>query len=142
MPDMIEEKVVRARKRHVCDYCGAYIEPGEEYNRAKLAYEGTVYEWKAHKECIFIASELWDYIDPDENGLTADEFSDACQEFCKTFICPDCEKYDPDSGDCEDDGVYCISKIAECLQENELTRKRSGYAYEFRLVKRDKKVEV
>ena len=76
-----------ARKRHVCDYCDAYIEPGEKYDYATLVdCDGHLYEWKSHKECSFIASEIWDFADPDE-GMTGDDFRDTCREICITFVC-------------------------------------------------------
>ena len=87
MPDILQEKERKARKPHVCDYCGKTIEKGEAYEWAKLKYDGTIYEWKNHKKCGFIASELWSYIDPD-NGMTEEDFQEGCREFCHAFVCP------------------------------------------------------
>ncbi len=137
MCELLTQCERKARKRHKCDYCGAYIEPGEVYNYATLKYDG-IYDWKSHKECSYIVSELWNYMDPD-GGVTDEDFQNACGEFCDTFICPDCES----CKDGEHDGCYyCLHKIYECLQKNELVRTTDdhGWTQSFKL--REKKTTV
>lgn len=123
-----------ARKRHVCNFCGAYIEPGEKYALKTIVYDG-IYDWKSHKECHFIASEIWDYVDPDE-GMTEDDFRGAVQELCSTFVCPDCERWDKEAEECSDDAVYCVHRLYEALQKNELYRTRGKYSWLWKLRER------
>lgn len=123
MPETLQRKDRTARKPHTCSYCGDVIEKGEVYKWAKFAYEGEIYEWKNHKKCGFIASELWSYIDPDE-GMAEEDFQDGCREFCQRFICPDCKQYDKEFEDCAKDETYCIDKIYDFLQTHELYKDR------------------
>lgn len=114
MPQTLDKKDRLARKPHICSYCGGVIAKGETYEWAKLAYEGELYEWKNHKECGAIATTLRNYIDPDE-GMTEEDFREGCAAFCGEFICPDCK-------DKEEDCYYCLDKIYDFLQKNDLKR--------------------
>jgi len=134
MPDILDQKNRKARKQHVCSYCVGIIEKGEIYDWCKLKYENTIYEWKAHKDCMFVAGELWQYIDP-YDGMDEDQFCGGCQDFCSVFICPGCEEYD--MGECKRDNPYCFDKIVEILKKYELKMKKtSTYQWEFRLHER------
>ena len=131
MPETLQEKNRTARKEHICSYCGGTIEKGEVYEWAKLTQDGTIYEWKNHKKCGYIASQLWEYADPDE-GMTGDDFTDACASFCQSFICPDCPRRDReyDEIECLDDMTFCIDRIFDFLQTNELYREHRTSWYE------------
>lgn len=135
MAHLISEKDRKARKPHRCDYCGAIIEKGEIYNRSFNIEGGVVYDWKSHKECQFIARELWDYIDP-YDGMTEDDFQEGCRDFCLEFICPDCPEYDTECGECSQDNSYCVHKVYEKLQTHELKRERRAYYYAYTLRER------
>lgn len=126
MVETLKECERTARKRHICSFCGGYIEPGEKYDYETLKYDGYVYDWKSHQECSFIASEIWSYVDPDD-GMTEDDFRDAVQDLCITFVCPDCEKWGKEMGECIDDNGYCLNKLYEALQKNELYRTRDRH---------------
>ena len=127
MPDILKEQNRKARKVHICNFCGKPIEKGEEYCWAKLSSGGELYEWKNHVQCGFIASELWDYADP-WDGMTQDDFMDACKDFCQSFVCPSCCRYDKECMCCADGEVYCIDKIYEFLQSYEIYKdRRDGY---------------
>ena len=118
IPDLLDNKIRTARKDHICSYCNGIIHKSEKYDWSKLIYEGELYEWKAHLDCQKIASELWDYADPDE-GMTEEDFYTACSEFCRTFICPDCEYADKETYDeleCNRDESFCLDKIAEVFK--------------------------
>ena len=118
MPDVLQEKERKARTEHICSYCGEAIKKGEIYDWAKLVYDGDLYEWKNHKKCGFIASQLWEFADPDE-GMTEDDFMDACARFCRTFVCPDCPHADKETYDdleCNEDKSFCADKIYDFLQ--------------------------
>lgn len=75
-------KPVKAKKRHVCNYCGCHIEAGETYNRTVLKYDD-VYTWKSHPRCDKIANKLNMFDDCDDEGIGADYFQTFIQE---TFI--------------------------------------------------------
>ena len=119
MPDILKSCERTARKRHVCSYCGAYIEPGETYNYDTLISGGVLYDWKAHKQCAFIANEIWGYADPDD-GMTEYDFQYSCQKLCVCFVCPICDRWDKEAEECADNGSYCIHKLYDVLKKNEL----------------------
>ena len=102
MPEILAERERKAAKCHTCSYCGEVIQKGEVYDWAKLEFDGRLYEWKSHKRCSLIASELWSYIDPD-NGMTAEDFDEGCTAFCRAFICPGCPSADKEAEDCRED---------------------------------------
>lgn len=121
MPEILDQKERTARKQHTCCYCEGYIEKGEKYDWAKLAYDGLIYEWKAHKECSLIASEIWEYVDPDD-GMTHEDFMEGAQDVCQTFICPECQDPDKETGRCR----VCLHKVHDLLQTHTLQRVRHG----------------
>lgn len=134
MPDILASKERVAKKEHICSYCGAVIKAGETYEWSKLAYDGTLYEWKAHKECSFISSEIWQYADPDE-GMTDEEFMEAASDVCRIFVCPDCNDPEKEDGDCS----VCLHKLYEFFQNYELKRSRDKYGrFCFKAVPREK----
>ena len=132
MPEIISECDRKARKPHVCNYCGQIINPGEVYTHAVLKYDD-VYGWNSHKKCDFIASALWEYIDPDE-GMTEEDFQQGCTDFCRAFICPHCSDADLEAEDCKLDEEYCIGKIYEFLQTHDFRRvtDNHGWTYTFK----------
>jgi len=131
MPDILERKDKVARKNHTCSYCNGTIEKGTSYEYAKLKDGGELYEWKNHKECGFIAQQLWSYIDPDE-GMTEEDFQEGCMEFCKAFICLDCNKK-------TEDCYYCLDKIFAFLQNYDFKRikEKNGWMYTWECVPKE-----
>ena len=114
---------VRARKQHVCDYCGNVIEKGEVYSRSTHKGDAGFYEWKCHLKCRDISSEIWDIVDPDE-GMTHEDFCEKLREVAGTFICPECPHYDKDADDCDCSlETKCINHIHEFFQKYELVQK-------------------
>lgn len=129
MVETIKEEYRTARKSHICDYCLGEIKKGQVYNYAVNKLDGDVYTWKAHKECMHIATELWNYLDPLE-GMTQEDFDEGCFNFCRTFVCPDCDRFCNDCGECLDDKRYCIDKIYDILQKYYLGRSEENpYIY-------------
>lgn len=125
-----------ARKEHRCNLCGGIIKQGELYRYSKLKLD-SLYEWKEHKKCEFIAGEIWEYCEPDE-GMTYDDFYEGCCDICREFICPGCEKYE--NGECDES--YCLDKVYELLQKYELYRAFKNQIYEgWKLRERGKKNE-
>lgn len=140
MPEVIRSGQRKARKQHQCDYCGAAIEKGEVYDYAFCKYDD-VYTWKSHIECQYIVDELWEYIDPDDCGVTSDDFHNVVSEFCRQFVCPKCDKvnlYEYDNVECNDDESYCVHKVYALLKTHKLVRiKKDGHwTYGFELKER------
>jgi len=121
VPEILAQRDRTAAKSHVCDYCGEEIQKGEVYDWTKLSYDRWLYEWKSHKKCAYIASALWEYADPDE-GMTEDDFQEACAGFCHDFVCPSCPSFNWETGECEKDRGFCTDKIYSLLQTHELRR--------------------
>jgi len=134
MPDILRSEKRKARKSHVCSFCGKTINPGEIYDYNVLIFDG-VYDWKAHETCAYIASALWNYIDPFD-GMTEEDFQEGCIEFCRTFICPDCPNMDSDSDDCAVDKYFCTDKIYEVLQSYDFKKVKSenGWIHTWKLI--------
>ena len=128
MPEVIRECVRKARKSHSCDYCGNPIEAGEMYRNSVLKYDD-IYTWKTHLKCIEVATELWDFVDPMDYGMTGEEFRDACQEFCQTFVCPDCEHWDKGACECGQDELFCVDKIHAFLQTHVFRHVRDEHGW-------------
>ena len=127
MPELISQKERKARKPHTCDYCGETINSGETYNHAVLRLDD-IYTWDSHLRCIFIATALWDFVDPD-NGMTSEDFHEACSEFCKRFICPDCTSWDHDSEECRNGPSSCVQKIYDFLQTHDFKRVKDEHGW-------------
>ena len=128
MNETLDRRLRKARKQHRCDYCGEAIEKGEVYDWSKFVYDGDIYEWHCHQKCGSVAGDIWDYADPDE-GMDEELFQDSCRAVCQNFVCPDCEKWNAEYGDCDDDKTYCIDRLHEFFKTYELYRAgRDGYA--------------
>lgn len=125
MVETISQKNIKARKPHSCNYCGDVIESGEVYNHAVMKFDGEVYTWNSHLKCLHIASELWDFIDPLE-GMTEYDFQYGCNDFCRTFICPDCDCWDADADECNKDENFCVDKIYDFLQTHDFRHTKHG----------------
>ena len=130
MYEHLETKNVIARKEHKCDWCEKLISKGEEYERQKFKYDGEFFEWHTHLACSRVASAIWDYADPDD-GMDSDQFDEYCAEVCCRFICPDCENWNKEYGECEKDESYCIERMDEFFKSHELYRAERRGFYEF-----------
>lgn len=107
---------------------------GGRYKSDTLVYEGSVYDWFSHEKCDFLANELWGYVDPDNSGMTADDFQEACQDFSAHFVCPDCEYWDGENHECAADDCCCTDKVYETLKKYELyvTKERGFLCWKLR----------
>jgi len=78
----LESKRVKAKKRHVCDYCGKIIESGEKYRYSKHEFDGTIYSWHSCDRCGDYVSECFenDYYNTDD-GLSEDTFWEFMNEY-------------------------------------------------------------
>ena len=75
METLQQPKEVKARKKHQCDFCFERISEGENYIKSTHVHDGEVYDWKTHKHCSKLASDLKMYEDCDE-GVTGDYFQE------------------------------------------------------------------
>jgi len=79
MDTIRQAQETKAIKQHVCDFCSEKIQVGEKYMLSTHTHDGTIYDWKTHKGCNFIASKLNMY-DNAYDGLTGDDFMEAIRE--------------------------------------------------------------
>lgn len=125
MIELISSKKRKANKPHICDYCRETIQVGEDYQIDTLKCD-EIYTWKAHLKCIEITSDLWGYADPDEYGMDSDLFIETVSDFCRIFVCPDCEKYSVEE-ECDEWPINCIDKVYAFLQKHDLVSTRDKY---------------
>jgi len=69
----LNTKAPKAKKDHVCDWCGFIIKSGSKYQSQTNIYDGDLYVWKNHMECLAIAQKLNMFDDCDE-GVTGADF--------------------------------------------------------------------
>ena len=117
MGELLNYKNRVAAKEHICDYCGEVIQKGEEYSWSRLAWDGRLYDWKAHLKCDSIGQSLWKYIDP-LDGMTEDDFQEGVEMFCQSFICPECDERVNNRECCNK--RYCLDKVDELLNTHKL----------------------
>lgn len=91
----------KAKKEHICMYCGCKIENGEVYERQTNVYDGQVYDWVCHTDCQKLAQDLRMFDECDE-GLTCDMFC----EFVNDYIGDNCRV----NGDVPEN-IFSMSKI-------------------------------
>lgn len=85
-----KQNIKRARKDHICNYCGETIEAGSPYTREFLVNGGEHYEWLMHNECEKVASEIWEFADP-WDGMDHDCYQENVREVFRCFVCHGCE---------------------------------------------------
>jgi hypothetical protein len=71
--ETLSEKVQTARKKHICNFCGLPINPGEKYEAQFIENCGDAYPCKTHPSCSALADKLDMYSLCDE-GVTEDNF--------------------------------------------------------------------
>lgn len=74
----LSSKLVRAKKKHRCDYCGGIIHEKELYKNTAHVYDGQAYSHKSHKYCDELTHQLNMWQDPDvrQEGLSMDWFQE------------------------------------------------------------------
>lgn len=73
MSNVIKSEQRTARKTHRCNYCCLPILPGTTYDVSTISYDGGLYKWKSHLDCIEVADKLDMYSQCDE-GVTDEDF--------------------------------------------------------------------
>lgn len=129
MIEVLSRCTVRARRPHVCDYCGHVIAQCEQYSRACNKFDGRLYTWRSHLHCDRLASALWDYVDPDE-GMDMYTFRDAVQTVMAEHYCPgNCPLWDKNDGCLAGNNMTtCLRRFDEFMQAHMFAhvRKPSG----------------
>jgi len=72
----------KARKNHMCDYCGLKIEKGSNYEISNFADCGDIWTWKSHEKCTQIAHKLNMFECTFTEGLTGEMF---CENIIEEF---------------------------------------------------------
>ncbi len=122
MVETIRSSTLRARKPHVCDYCGHVIHRGDRYVRASNKFDGRVYTWKMHEYCGRLSATLWRYVDPDDGGMDTYTFRDAVTTVMSELYCPaHCTRWDADCGCAAgNDMKNCLMRFGEFMRTHEL----------------------
>ena len=103
-----------ARKRHACDFCGEYIQPGERYEHIRVTpWDHPCNEgfstWRAHAMCREgwdIIGPEWDYEFPDDphywRDMMEENFPGRWAEFPFDRECVECDGHGvtPEAGRC------------------------------------------
>lgn len=48
--------IKKSIKEHRCNYCGGTIEKGASYYKDTCVFDGEIYTWKSHPECMEIGN--------------------------------------------------------------------------------------
>lgn len=88
-------KKTKARKAHVCSFCGCIIPVGEIYNLATYKFD-EIYDWKSHQKCSELVSML--NMEGDEGVTLADFYEYIIDAFDKIWY-----ELDPD--------LFCSDKF-------------------------------
>ncbi len=86
----LKQTCPKAKKEHRCNWCGEKIQVGETYHRSTYAYNGLVYDFLCHKECLAIADELFAREYDDDEGLTENVFRDGVSDLAFEGNCSGC----------------------------------------------------
>lgn len=85
--DNIKTENRKARKIHICSYCGSSIYKGETYENQVNTDGGVIYEWKSCKHCEPIVLRMWkEWGDNSGDGLNDQDFGDFISENDIEFV--------------------------------------------------------
>lgn len=99
MMDFYNQKHVRARKSHKCEFCGKEIVTGETYSYESGKFDGDFFVRKLCETCFTMLADFIDYTGEDEFQW------DWIQEWLHDEYCKD---------DCKDKCEYSFSKVQCC----------------------------
>jgi len=68
---ILSEKIRKANKDHICNFCGCAIEKGKEYEFQSYRCEDGFYTWKCHKDCSLYSNKV---SETESEGITSKEF--------------------------------------------------------------------
>lgn len=102
-----KSKKHKAKKQHRCEYCGRYIQIGEEYDRETGTFEGDFQDYCLCFRCLFIIDKL-------ENDEYLGDFYDMV--FDNFLDCPACGKHNLIAYEFTDDRMSCECEC-DCCRE-------------------------
>lgn len=79
---LLSDRIVKAKKQHVCDHCGGAIEAGERYRSIAQIWEGDFGVFRAHCDCERAARHLHRSLrmNWDEGVILADDIAEGGPE--------------------------------------------------------------
>ena len=104
-----------ANKEQVCNWCGSKIVKGEKYNRQTILFDGSIYDWVSHLDCLELTGLLnmfdYDYGD----GINEDIFKECVEEYIYEH------HYDNDLDDIEKEwqNLSLYDKVVKIVKEIE-----------------------
>ena len=102
-----------AKKEHVCNWCGSKIVKGEKYNRQTILFDGRIYDWVSHLDCLELTGllNMFDY--DDGNGINDETFRECVDEYIYTH------HYDTDLDDIEKewDNLSIHEKVKKIIED-------------------------
>jgi hypothetical protein len=120
--NILSQETRKARKEHVCNYCCEKILPGELYESSAIINEGEFYIWKNHIDCQELCRALVsEHYTSWEDGISDNDFDEACCECCRDNICSKCNKWDKENRECDNGKRYCLDKLKEKLLKHPIS---------------------
>jgi hypothetical protein len=108
---VISDDKRKARKRHVCNFCGGFIEVGEIYSIQTIK-DDDIYVWKSHGICNKFALDNQDLLLAEDNMITKNSF-------CELVYDKVSEIYDEDADDITDNNtIFEMIKMIELNKED------------------------
>jgi hypothetical protein len=77
--DILREKTVKARKPHSCDWCNSEIKVGQEYKKT-VCKGDYIYDWKECNKCKKYVEEMYEELEPQDDGYSSDDFEEFIYE--------------------------------------------------------------
>ena len=109
----LRTKTLVARKEHICNWCGGKIVKGEKYNRQTCIFDGYIYDWVSHLDCLELTGllDMFDY--DDGEGITEYTF----QECVRDYIDEHHYNYDTEQFDEGWDGLSVYDAVLKIKEE-------------------------
>lgn len=114
-------KQTKARKAHVCNFCGCTIPVGEIYNLSTHVFNGELYDWKSHQKCSELVSML--NMEGDEGVTLADFYEYITNAFARIW-----NEMDPEMAESKDFVTPEFSKQSDFVY-NHLKQKEVGHVH-------------
>ena len=70
-----------ARKEHICNWCKGKIAKGEKYNRQTNLFDGSIYDWVSHLDCLKLTGLLGMFDYDDGEGVDEYTFQERVQDY-------------------------------------------------------------
>ncbi|AEQ20969.1 hypothetical protein E3_0550 [Rhodococcus phage E3] len=81
MTTVLKRTQPTARKEHRCETCFSKIQPGVQYHRATVLYDGRIYEWVNCGPCEDVFDAVWGWSNQYDEGIGPDDYEEWACEF-------------------------------------------------------------